>query len=146
MPDHIELVCGKAAWLAHLETVGAIVSAVLLLFSPAPLPFRLSAIAALSVFMLAERRFSAPRQAFGTLHLRLDGTVRHRGADTTTEGMLTGSGWFSRHLCVVGWRPLDGGWRRHSLVCASSNRTNDYRRLLVWMRLGALDSAGAAAR
>jgi hypothetical protein len=136
MPDRIELVCGKAAWLHHLQTAIAFVAAALILAAPSSLDWRLAAFALLAVVFTVDRRWSARNEEPGALLIRLDGTVIHRSGFGETIGILDDKAWVSRWVCVVCWTTLETAKRRHSLVCASLNSADDYRRLRVWLRLG----------
>ena len=145
MPDRIVLISGPAPWLIRLQFVLVLLAAVAIAGTPTPPGWRAGALLALVIFTLLERRWSAGRQPGGTLCLRLDGTVLHRAAGLETTGMTVGAAWASSRFCVVHWTPLDSTHRRHSLVCASLNREDDYRRLLVFLRLGGAPGRGAHA-
>lgn len=136
MPERIELITGAAAWLRVLQAVTAISAFCFLLAAPSPWSWRLAAIAVLGVFAAFQAWRQFHHRTCGRLVLHLDGSVLNRLADTEIDGVLDGGAWVSRWFCVVCWKPLEGGARRHSLVCAELNQNSEYRRLMVWMRLG----------
>lgn len=144
MPDRITLNTGSAWWLDGLWALTALAAFTLLLAAPSPPAWRLAAVAALAVFLLFERHRSKRRNGNGTLQLRLDGNLQFTAGDSSVSGLLDGGSWTGSHFCMLHWTPLDGGRRHHSLVCASRNRADDYRRLLVWTRLGAFDDRKTA--
>ena len=137
MPERIELLTGAARWLSALQGLVALAAACVLLTAPAPWAWRLGALVALSLFTLIAAGLPPGWQARGKLVLNLDGRVRVTDADGETEGLVNGGAWVSPWFCVLHWMALEGGARRHSLLCASLNRADDYRRFLCWARLGA---------
>ena len=145
MPDRIVLISGAAPWLSRLQFVLVVLAVVAIAITPTPPVWQAGALLALATFTRLERRWSAGRQNGGTLCIRLDGTVLYRPAGRETKGILAGAAWASSRFCVVHWTPFDSTRRRHSLVCASLNREDDYRRLLVFLRLGGLHDPGAHA-
>ena len=132
---HLELRCGATRQLLHLQQAAAIIASVNLLLVPAPPSWMIGSIAALQLVNLGGFVYMRRMQAPGTLLLRDDDTVLLKQGRSEHRGNLLPSAWVSRWLCVLRWKPLEGR-SRPCLVCRGANRFDDYRRLLVRLRLG----------
>jgi hypothetical protein len=73
--------------------------------------------------------------AEGRLRVFGDGLALWQAGDTEIQAELQGWGWISRWLSVVALHEVVSGRVRYCLVCARRNHDDDYRRLLVRMRL-----------
>jgi hypothetical protein len=134
VPERIELHTGAAPWLWQAQTLLFVAAAVLLLTASTPWLWKsMSLLALLAVHVLALRhtRRAHPRC---TLLLHPDGTLRLRYGNDEIDGCIADGAWLSPWLSVLRWTTGDGR-RRSSLVCASENRRDEYRRLLVFLRL-----------
>ena len=120
-----------------MQRLLVLAAACVLLTAPTPWAWRLAALAGLTLFILAAIRKSPGWQARDKLVLNHDGRVRFTDAHGETDGHLNDGTWVSPWFCVLHWNTLEGGAARHSLVCASLNGADDYRRLMCWARLGA---------
>jgi hypothetical protein len=142
MPDRIELRGGACGWLAQLQWVVATVAAILLLTLSTPWHWKLATWAALSFVYGFLLRHNTQRHPPSRLLMRLDGTLLLLNAGVELDGVVEGA-WVSRWLCVIHWTATGDNRRQHSLVCASDNTPDDFRRLLVLLRLGTRPSRGA---
>lgn len=141
MPDHVELRSGSGPWLDHLQLLITIAAAISLLLLATPWPWKFSALAALSGAYGLAVRHNKRRHSPCTLLLQMDGTLRQKQPGIELDGVIEGA-WVSRWLCVIHWTATGDRSQRHSLVCVSNNRPEDFRRLLVLLRLGPKPSAG----
>lgn len=130
----LELVCGAPPWLAGLQWLLLLFAALGLLFSPSTWPWIVFAISVLLAVHLAGLTYLRRVQPPGILQLHTDGGFRLQSGAQKFDGELLRSAWVSRYLCVVRWKPLSEP-SRPCLVCASENHQDDYRRLLVHLRL-----------
>ena len=80
-----------------------------------------------------------------SLVLHLDGRLELRDDGSEIHGVARPEAWTSRWFCVLRWTRNDIGRHCNSLVCASENHPDDYRRLLTWLRLGAFREGEGAA-
>lgn len=145
MPDRIELLEGPARWLESLRVLLSLVACFFILTASTPWLWKSGAIAALLLFSGSAFHRSARRNVRKMLLLRLDGSLRLDRGGKVVEGRLGGGAWVSRWVCVFHWTDLESGSRNHSLVCAVDNRPEDYRRLMVWLRLGVGEQGEAAS-
>ena len=142
MPDRIELRSGACFWLARLQRLITFAAAILLLALTTPWPWKLGALAALSVAHALAVRHNRRHHSSSALQLQVDGTLRQKQPGIELDGIVE-SAWVSRWLCVIHWTATGERFQRHNLICASNNRPEDFRRLLVLLRLGPKSSAGA---
>jgi hypothetical protein len=119
----------------YLQQAAALIASVNLLFIPAPPSWMIGSIAALLLVNLGGLFYTRRMQSPGKLLLRDDDTVLLKQGRSEYRGNLLPSAWVSRWLCVLRWKPLQGR-SRPCLVCCGANRFDDYRRLLVRLRLG----------
>ena len=145
MVNRLELVCGKAPWLLRSYYVVVFFTAMFLLVADTPAAWRLVSVALLLVAVVLGRYLDRRRNASGRIILDREGNVDFLSGERRTAGRLSGAPWISPWVCVLHWRPLRGGWRRHSMVCRSMNRPDDYRRLRVRLRLAPGAASGANA-
>jgi len=142
MPDRIELKAGASPWLRHLQFLISCMAAISLLAVSTPWLWKLGALVVLILVHVYSGRHTARYHAPSDLLLRLDGTVRQRKGALEFNGTAD-SAWVSRWFCLVHWKTVDEGRRRHSLLCASNNRSDDFRRLRVFLRLGIYHAPGS---
>lgn len=138
MPDRIELVTGSGAWLERAHRAFLAMAALSLALTHTPLAWKLAALAALLVISLVER------QAWRQMRSRTRRILKRVGEDivSPTEQaywqLRQGRVWISRWFCVFRLEDRDTGKGILCLVCASENHPDDYRRLLVWLRMAPL--------
>lgn len=142
MPDRIELRSGACSRLGQVQNLVSLLGAVLLLTLSTPLHLKLATLATLYIVHLLVARDNIRRHPPGRLLMRLDGTLLQKTGDVEVHGLVAGA-WVSRWLCVIHWTPAEDRKQQHSLVCASSNRPEDYRRMMVLLRLGPRPSRDA---
>jgi hypothetical protein len=143
--NRLELACGKAPWLTRSYWVVLIFTTVLLLAADTSAVWRLGSVALLLMAVMLGRLLDRRRNASGRMVLDREGHVDFLSAESRTAGRLSGAPWVTPWVCILHWRPLRGGWPRHSMVCRSMNRPDDYRRLRVWLRLAPGAANGAHA-
>lgn len=142
MPDRVQLRSGVCLWLSQLQRLVAFVATLLLLTLSTPWHWKLGTLLALSVVFASVVRHNARHHPHGRLMMRMDGTLLQERGDVEMHGMVEGA-WVSRWLCVIHWATAEDNRQRHSLVCASNNRPEDFRRMLVLLRLGPRPSRDA---
>ncbi len=126
-------------WLGRLQLLLTSAAAILLLTISTPWPWKLGTLAALFFVHGFLLRHNARRHAPSSLLMRVDGALLQESAGIGLDGLVDGA-WVSRWLCVIHWTATGDSRRQHSLVCASNNRPEDFRRLLVLLRLGSRPS------
>ena len=135
MQAGLELVCGPAPWLRTCVAAATTLAVLAILSVPAPLEWRAAALALLAVTAFLEWRRVSRRCT--RIVLGSDGDLLHRGLHGESRGREVVGGWISPWICVLPWRPIEGGRVRNALVCATLNSETDFRRLRVRIRLGA---------
>ena len=145
MPDRIELLEGSARWLNLVQLLIFLATGFFILTASTPWLWKLGATVALLIFYALAIHRSAQRTARNSLLLRLDGSIRLSSNTYEVDGQLVGGAWVSRWICVLHWAELESGSWKHSIVCATENRACDYRRLMVWLRLGIGDKREVAS-
>lgn len=134
--ERLELRFGAARWVFTFQRWLVVMAAACLLFSSSQWPWTAASLFALLMVHLAGLSYLSRVQAPGRLVLHADGGFLLETGAETQEGTLGTAAWISRWLCVVRFKGLETGVGRPCLVCASENRPDDYRRLLVRLRLG----------
>ena len=132
----LELICGATRPLVYVQQLLVTIAAANLLFLCTTLSWTAFSLLALFTVNIGGLWYMARRQSAGTLLVREDGTVRIRQGADEHSGTLIPSAWVSRWLCVLQWKPMDAHTARACLVCSWANPLDDYRRLLVRLRLG----------
>lgn len=130
----LELVCGAPPWLPGLQWLLLMFAVLCLLFSPSTWPWIAFSVSVLLAIHLTGLAYLRRVQPPGILQLHADGGLRLQSGAQKLDGELLRSAWVSRYLCVVRWKPLSAP-SRPCLVCASENHQDNYRRLLVHLRL-----------
>lgn len=144
MPERIELMDGPARWLESGQLMVVLVAGFFILTAATPWYWKAAVATLLFPYAFVLHR-SARRSKRNRLLLRLDGSLRLFCSGGEVEGLLDGGAWVSRWISVLHWTDLEDGSRRHSLVCAAANRADDYRRLMVWLRMGVGDQKAATS-
>ena len=145
MPLRIEVKSGAAPWLLASRRLAFLLAGLGLVFSPIAWPWTLGTLLVLLVsWAWAERPGAECRHGPVPLVIHLDGRLLFRDNGRETHGVARPEAWISRWFCVLRWRQDVGGHKCNSLVCASENDPEDYRRLLTWLRLGAFRGGKSA--
>lgn len=144
MPPRIELRSGTAPWLHRAQRLAYLLAALGLLFSPAAWPWQSASIAALACAWVVSERHASRHSTPGRLVLHLDGRLLLSKAGKDRHGIPVRGAWVSRWFCIVRWSDNHNGLHHNTLVCASENHPDDYRRLLAWLRLDAFGKQEAA--
>lgn len=138
MQPRLELVCGPAPWLRAVLATATAAAGLAIVTVPSPIEWRSIALVLLAMTAFLEWRRVA-RRCTGII-LGADGNLLHRGPHGESGGHEVPGGWISPWICVLPWRPVEGGRVRNALVCASLNNEADFRRLRVRIRLAAADT------
>ena len=146
MPLRIEVKSGAAPWLIASRRLAFLLAGLGLVFPPIAWPWALGALLALLVsWAWTELMIADCRRGPMPLVLHLDGRLQLRNGGQDIHGVARPEAWTSRWFCVLRWTRNDIGRNCNSLVCASANHPDDYRRLLTWLRLGAFREGERAA-
>ena len=135
MQSRLQLVCGPAPWLRAAIAAAVFTAFLSILSVPTPPEWRFAALVLLAITAFVEWRRVSRR--YTSIVLSSDGSLLYRGSHGESRGHELPGGWISPWLCVLPWRPVEGGHVRNALVCASLNSEADFRRLRVRIRLGA---------
>lgn len=132
----LQLRYGESRRLAAAHYLVTLLALFAVLSAPAQLSWKLL-LTALLLVMHFSSRINANRPAQnGDLRLFHDGAVYLKSADGQEAQAFAGKhGWASRWVSVLSLIDEDNGRRRYCAVCASKNTDDEYRRLLVWMRM-----------
>lgn len=130
------MTAGAAPWLNTMRRLAFLLAGLGLVISGASWAWILVAILALVAAAWWSRRPGASGQrASARFALHADGRLTSRENGSEIHGLAGRAAWVSRWFCVLRWTDVDGGRSHTSLVCASENHADDYRRLLAWLRL-----------
>lgn len=135
MPDYIELRSGNSPWMgvAHVIVTGLGVIAVST--AESAWEWKSGALVLLAVTHYLTRRHFRTKAAPGKIRLFRDGSAVLWIDGVMIHAAQGFSGWASRWLCVIPFESLSGCHLCRTIVCASENHPDDYRRLLVWLQM-----------
>ncbi len=139
-PDAIVLRVGSSRWLRVCHGLVGLLALALILSSGTGLGWMLLSLGALAAVHGGVVGTMRGPAATTELILHADGSaVLRRDGDLVNAQSCPG-GWVSRWCCIVTLRELVSARRVHCLVCRSRNTPDDYRRLLVTLRLARDDA------
>ena len=131
----LDLHAGCARWLRCGHAGASLLGLAAILGSGARPAWMAAAVTALALVHTAgARRMSGPGSR-GRLRLFADGTAIFASGGSAVVALQRGDGWMSRWFCTVPLERLADGRRMTVVVCRSLNAPDDYRRLLVRLRL-----------
>jgi len=131
----IELQTGPSRGLRLAELLLGVLALCALLASPADAQWVALACLLLVVTFLALARFPRKGYGAGSLMLFTDGRASIRTGRGIVHGWRCHGSWSSRLCSVLVLQELPGGRRMRFLVCRAANGADDYRRLLVYLRV-----------
>ena len=135
MPDRIELVAGAAPWLERARVATLLLAVISLGLAGTAWAWKLVSLGLLAGIHLAglsRWRVHAKRSPI---------VLKREAGDIVSETgnsyrvLQEGYSWLSRWFCVFRLADQDTAQCTTYLVCASENHADDYRRMLVWLRL-----------
>jgi hypothetical protein len=138
--DAIELRSGSSAGLRAGHRALSVLALAAILSSAADPMWIMMAVCALGAACLASNRMTRSSRGQERLLLRADGTATVHSANGAVMARLSAGAWVSRWCSVMTLEELLSGRRCRYLICRSRNSQDDYRRLLVNLRM---DSAHA---
>ena len=134
----IEVLTGEAAWLKYLRKILFVLTLLALASANTYWTFKILTIA---LFLwLSLKFFKQIRQQTPILALQFDTSgiaSLFTNSETEIRAVLDSRAWTSRWFCVLTLIPLNQLPSRKLLVCRSNNQFDSYRRLLIYLRLGA---------
>jgi hypothetical protein len=131
----IDLRAGHARWVRHGHAGVSLLGLAGILGSGAPPAWTTAAVAALALVHCAAARRMRDPGLHGRLRLFADGTAVFVTGGGEVSALQLGGGWSSRWFCAVPLHRLADGRRITAIVCRSLNAPDDYRRLLVRLRM-----------
>lgn len=135
--DAIELRAGSSpGYRAGYQAVSGF-ALFAILSSPADPMWVMPALCALGAARLASDRMMGRSNAHRRLVLRADGNATLYSANGIVLARRSVGSWVSRWCSVVTLEELLSGRRLRCLICRSRNSRDDYRRLLVNLRMDA---------
>jgi hypothetical protein len=146
LSDTIQLHAGSSPGLRACQQAVSALAVTALLWSRTEPMWIMIALCAFGVAHGAMRRISRRSPEIVRLVLRADGNAIVHSANGAVPARLCAGGWVSRWCSLVSLEELLSGRRVQCLVCRSRNGPDDYRRLLVYLRMDAaqtLDRAGS---
>lgn len=132
MPERIHLISGNPGWLLYARFALAFAAASNILFSAISPGWKISLMAALALVLSACPRGTGPRVGW---NMRSDGTLGLDGHDEYCFRVVERSAWLSRWVSVFRIRDMNSGKVRTCVVPATLNHEDDYRRMLVFLRM-----------
>jgi hypothetical protein len=129
---HLLLHAGAGPWLSFLRWSLPLLIVLATFASPIAWSWKLSIWVCAVVFFVLASRLPPLRQKISSVRLYPNGALTLFLADETEQlASVSRSFWVTRLVTVLPVSGKHGGL----LVCASRNRREDYRRLMVWARL-----------
>jgi hypothetical protein len=139
---HLLLHAGAGPWLSFLRWSLLLLIVLSTFTSPIAWLWKLSIWVCAAVFFVLASRPPPLRQKVSSLRLYPNGALTLFLADDTEQLASVSRGfWVTRLVMVLPVSGMPGGL----LVCASRNRREDYRRLMVWARLQPWAADGKAS-
>ena len=132
MPERIQLTFGSPHWLFTARFALAVIAALNILVSGISLSWKIPLVAALALLLWVSPRGIG---TFTGWTMRSDGTLGLNDHDKHRFRVVEGSAWLSRWISVFRIRDLDSGRVRTCVVAAAQNHEDDYRRMLVFLRM-----------
>jgi hypothetical protein len=134
--DFLEIRFGISRWLKMAQAAGVSLGLLAILLTPANWKWKLGSILLLLLLAFVIQARSVHDSRFGTIRLFADGTALLRMVCGRKIKAVQGPhGWTSRWFSVLVLLEPDGVRKRHCVICASENRPDDYRQLLVQLRM-----------
>ena len=132
----LQLRFGDSRRLAAAHSLVTLLALCAILSAPAQASWKLIFTALLLVMHFSSRINANRPGQNGDLHLFHDGAAYIKSADgREAQAVADKHGWASRWASVLPLIEEDSGRRRYCVICASKNTRDEYRRLLVWMRM-----------
>lgn len=139
--DTLALNFGLSQRFRFAQVMVAITGLMGVLWCPASVFWKFSAIFLLMLSAWRIDRLTAHPDRSGMIRLCIDGTARLRTASGyNARVLLKANNWTSRWLCVLALYEVDHNRHHYCVICASDNFNDQYRRLLVLLRMGSPDA------
>jgi hypothetical protein len=134
--DYLELEFGSAQWMRRAYRVLLLLCILAISISPAPWSWKLSAWALLAIVWLLSSLVTGLSANRGKVRLYRDNSAMLSTAiERRVFASLAERHWVSPWFCSIGVHLARGGARRFLLVCRAGNDEDEYRRLLVFLRM-----------
>lgn len=134
--DTIELETGYAVWMRGAHAVLGLLAMTAILASGTSPPLAAAAVAGLTAsFATAAWRMHRSADT-GRLHLCGGRALLNTADGKRCQATLRPDAWASRWFCLLRLRSVPDGRPLRRVVCRCHNHPDDYRRLLVRLRLG----------
>lgn len=133
--DAIELHAGSSPGLRACHQVVCLLAMVAILWSRAEPMWIVMMLLALGAAYRATGRITRSITDHGRLVLHADGNAVVYSVNGTVPTRTCAGGWVTRWFSVVSLKELLSGRAVRVLICRSSNSPDDYRRLLVILRM-----------
>ena len=131
--DSIELYAGSSQGLLACQQAASVLALVAILSAPAEPLWMITTLLALGAVHCTCNRITRDH---ARLTLHANGQAVMHLVDGAVPARLCGEGWISRWCCVMMLEELLSGRRFPCLIFRSRNSPDDYRRLLVSLRMG----------
>jgi hypothetical protein len=137
LSEAIELHAGGSPGLNACQQAVSVLALVALIWSRAELMWIMMSLLALGAAHRASDRVTRRKADHFRLVLHENGNATMHSVHGTAPARLCAGGWVTRWCSVVSLEELLSGRRLHCLICRSRNSSDDYRRLLVILRMDA---------
>ena len=143
-PEPLVLRFGMRAWLRIAHILVASLGSLSILLSPANSAWKLCALLLLLICTAVVHVGSMHRSRSGMLRLYQDGSADVFAADGHNgRAVLRSNGWATRWVCVLALYQENNNRHHYCVIPAGDNPPDQYRRLLITLRMS---SAGETIR
>jgi hypothetical protein len=132
MPERIQLISGNPGWLLSARFALVLVAALNILFCAISPGWKMALMVALALVLLICPSGIGSRIEWC---MRSDGTLASDGKSEYSFRVVERSAWLSRWVSVFRIRDMNSGKVRTCVVPATLNHQDDYRRMLVFLRM-----------
>jgi hypothetical protein len=127
---------GPGNWLRAVHFFVSALGVVAILLTPSGLDWQLGALSSLVLVSYLVHAVGMSQRQSGWIELLQDGSAQVRAQDGQKHALfLSENAWVIRWLCVVTLFEPDSRKRYHYVVCATENSLDEYRRLLMFLKM-----------
>lgn len=133
--DYVVVRSGGARWLEMTQGLVAFIAGLAILFTQSSWILKAFVLIALAATYLAGALKMRKDRSSGELRLFTDGTAIHDRGSQRCVAVQGSPAWVSRWFCMIPLVKHSGTDIIYCMICASNNHPDNYRRLLIWLRM-----------
>ena len=139
-PEPLVLCFGLSSWLRIAHILVAFLGCLSILLTPANGVWKLCILLLLFICTAIVHAYSMHGSRSGLLYLYQDGSANLFTADgRKTRAVLKSNGWATRWICVLALYQENNNRHHYCVVPSGDNPPDQYRRLLITLRMSAAD-------